>query len=525
MPAERISMHKFRDVLRLRDAGLSLRQIAASLDVSIGVVSKYLTLADARALTPQGAVSLDDDALTRLLDGHPNTSGVRLRAEPDFAYLHEQLKRKGVTLRLLWQEYLEQHPDDAYQYTQFCVRYQQFRQHLKLSMRQTHRAGDKLFVDYAGKTVRVFDVASATERDAQIFVAVLGASNYTFAEATWTQRSPDWIGSHARAFAFFQGVPALVVSDQLKSAVTGPHRYDPSVNRTYEEMARHYGTALLPARARKPKDKAKVEIGVQIVERWILARLRDRQFFSLRELNEAIALLLADLNARPFKKLPGSRVSAFERIEKPALRPLPQAAFEYADWVRARVGVDYHVEAHGCYYSVPYGFVRRVVDIRITATSVEILHANQRVALHARLSCVGGYCTNPDHRPEAHRAQASWSVAGMLEWAAGVGLSTHAVISRLLETRPHPEQCYRAYLGLRKLERRFEARRLEASCRRALAIGGVNVRSIESILTLGLDRIPLPDEVEPTALDLVHANVRGASYYESIPTTKEDRQC
>jgi transposase len=392
-------------------------------------------------------------------------------------------------------------------------------------MRQTHRAGDKLFVDYAGQTVGVVDPATGHHREAQIFVAVLGASNYTFAEATWTQRLPDWIGSHVRAFAFLGGVPALVVGDNLRSGVSTPHRYDPESNRTYEDLARHYGTALLPARPRAPRDKAKVEIGVQVVERWILARLRTRGFFSLAELNAAIADLLEDLNTRPFRKLPGSRRSTFDEIERAALRPLPPTTFEYCEWSSARVGIDYHVEVDRHYYSVPFALVRRQVDVRLTASSVEILHANRRVASHVRSRAAGRHSTHPDHMPKAHRAHAEWSPSRLLAWAVDIGAHTHTVVSHFLESRPHPEQGYRACLGLQRLAKRFDPERLDAACRRALALPEPTLRGIESILKLGLDRIPMPGDAESRDLDLMHENVRGAEYYRTHTPTQETPRC
>jgi transposase len=524
MPAERIPMRKVRDTLRLRAAGLSMRQIAASLVLSIGAVCKYLELAAAAGLSWPLPEGLDDAALERALFGQKTALPSRPYTEPDYAALHTQLKRKGVTLRLLWEEYREAHPFDSYQFTQFTVRFRAWQAHLKTSMRQTHTAGEKMFVDYAGPTVPVCDAAGQV-RYAQIFVAVLGASNYTYAEATWTQQLPDWIGSHCRAFSFFGGVSALVVPDNLLSGVTKPDRYDPVTNRTYQEMAEHYGTAVLPARPRKPRDKAKVEVGVQIVERWILARLRNQRFTSLSELNAEISRLLVSLNERPFKKLPGCRRSLFDELEREALRPLPDAPFVYGEWRRARVGIDYHLDVDGHFYSVPFSLARRVMDVRVTGTTVEIFDGSRRVASHQRSRRRGGHSTVAQHMPKAHRAHAEWSPARLLEWAGSVGPSTHRTVEHIFETRPHPEHGYRACLGLQRLAKRYDAERLEAACRRALAVGSPTRESIESILKLGLDRIPMAGEHESQDLDLMHENVRGADYYRAGSSGEEVLPC
>lgn len=524
MPAQRIPMRKLKDTLRLRAAGLTVRQISRSLRISTGVVSKYLQLAHRAGLSWPLPDHFDDATLERTIYGvAPHPTGASRFAEPDYAQMHEQLKRKGVTLRLLWEEYRAEHPDDGYQLTAFSARYREWERSLKRSMRQIHTAGDKLFVDYAGPTVTVFDAGQP--RQAQIFVAVLGASNYTFAEATWSQQMSDWIGSHVRALDFFGGVPALVVPDCLKSAVLRADRYEPQLQRTYEDLAAHYETAILPARPRKPKDKAKVEVGVQIVERWILARLRNTPFLSLAALNDRIRELVAELNERPFRKLPGCRRDLFERIEKPALRPLPPTRFEYCEWKTARVGIDYHVDVASHAYSVPHAFVRRVVDLRVTGTCIEVFHKGRRVAVHVRSSARGGHTTLPEHMPASHRAHREWTPASLLAWAASVGPSVYEVVAHTLESKPHPEQGYRSCLGLRSLAKRYGAERLEAACRRAVMIQGTSLESIGSILKLGLDRLPLVCDDEPRDLELVHENVRGADYYKSDESDEEVRPC
>jgi transposase len=525
MPRERISMRKFRDTLRLRyDAKLSYRQIAACLKLSVGVISKYLALAAAAGLSWPLPDSMDDAAISRAVMLTPASPPGGAYAEPDYAAIHTQLKRKGVTLRLLWEEYRQAHPEDGYQFTQFTVRFRQWQAHLTCSMRQTYRAAEKLFVDFSGATFPVLQVGGPA-RQAEIFIAVLGASRLTYAEATWTQSMPDWVGAHGRCFVYLGGVPELLVPDCLKSAVTKACRYDPKLNRTYEEMAGHYGTAILPARPRHPKDKAPAENGVLLVQRWILAKLRNQSFFSLAELNAAIAVLLEDLNARPFKRLPGSRRSLFDEIERGALRRLPSEPYAYGEWTNARVGIDYHVDLGGHFYSVPHRLVRRGVEARLTESIVAIFHGGARVASHPRSHRVGEHSTLPEHMPKAHREHSEWTPARLLAWAGECGPSTREVIAHTLEHKPHPEHGYRVCLGLKRLAKRYGEDRLEAACRRSVAIHAPTYASIESILKLGLDRIPMAGEAEPEGVDLVHENVRGAEYYSVGKDGEEVVRC
>ena len=504
-------MQQIKEVLRLRlEAGLAYSQIALACGLSKGVVSKYLSLAKAQGIgwpLPEG---LDEAQLESRLFGDKKRSGRFV--EPDFPAIHQELKRKGVTLQLLWSEYSAAHGDQAYRYSQFCEHYRRWAKRQKRSMRQLHRAGEKLFIDYCGPTVPIVDATTGELRQAQMFVAVLGASSYTYAEATWTQELPQWIASHQRAFEFFGGVVELLVPDNLRSAVTKACRYDPQPNATYQELARHYGCAILPARPYKPKDKSKAEIGVQVVERWILARLRHHTFFSLSELNEAIRDLLADLNERPFQKLPGSRKSAFESLDKPALKPLPDTPYEYAEWKQAKPGIDYHVEVDKRYYSVPHRWVGHVLDVRASTGAVEVFHKGQRIASHPR-SHTKLFSTLPEHMPSSHRQHWEWSPGRFLNWAKQIGPATLEVVKRQLQDLPHPEHGYRRCLGLLNHARRYGKERLEAACERALAIHSPSYRSVSSILKQGLDRQALPEEdPEQGALPL-HANVRGPGYY------------
>lgn len=513
MPVARVAMHKIKEVLRLRYiASLSQRQIAAALRLSNGVVAKYLAAAEHAGLTYPQLEQMDDAALARALWNSAPTAKA-LAALPDFASIHEQLKQKGVTRLLLWEEYRAAHPE-GYGYTQFCVLYQQWRKRLKLSMRQTHRAGEKLFLDYSGKTVPVIDATTGEAREAEVFVAVLGASNYTYAEATWTQNLADWTAATARALAFFGGVPHLLIPDNLKSAVTKACRYEPTLNRTYAELAAHYNCAVLPARPYKPRDKAKVETAVQVVQRWIIARLRHQTFFSLRDLNCAIRALLDALNTRPFKRLPGSRRSQFESLDHPALKPLPAKPYEHAEWKRVRVRLDYHIEVDRHFYSVPSALVTRQLDVRLTTSTVEVFHGSTRVASHPRSHARGSHTTEASHMPKAHRAHMEWTPGRFLTWAAAVGPSTRDVVRYLLFNKPHPEMGYRSCLGLLQLARRFGEARLEAACQRALLLGAPARRSVLSILERGLDAQPIPADETAASAQITHVNVRGATYYQ-----------
>ena len=504
-------MKKIIEVLRLKyEAKLSHAKIARACGLSKGAVSNYISLATAKGLTWPLPDGIDEASLEALL--FPTKAKPARFVEPDYFQIHQELKRKGVTLQLLWGEYAAVHEKQAYRYSQYCNRYRQWRVRQKRSMRQQHRAGEKLFIDYCGPTVDIVDRSSGEVRSAQIFVAVLGASSYTYAEATWTQSLPDWIASHQRALRFYGGAPALLVPDNLKSAVTRASRYAPEINATYAEMAAHYQTAVLPARPYKPKDKAKAEVGVQLVERWILARLRHHTFFSLAELNHAIAALLPQLNERPFQGREESRRDLFESIDRPALKPLPQNDYAYAEWRKAKPGIDYHVQVDQRFYSVPHALVGETLDLRITATTVEVLHKGRRVAAHPRHG-KGRFVTVTGHMPKSHLAYRDWSPGRFINWAGSIGPCTAQVIKRQLEDRPHPEHGYRACLGLLSLSRRYTRERLEKACARALSIRSVSYQSISSILKQGLDQQPLAQEEDAQGELPLHTNVRGAGYY------------
>ena len=505
-------MRQVREVLRLKWAcGLSDRKIAQSLRISRPTVAEYVRRAQAAGLSWPLPDSLDEATLERRLFATTHNPPALRYPPPDWPHVHRELRRKGVTLFLLWQEYKAATPEGV-QYSQFCAAYRQWAGRLDLVMRQSHRAGETLFVDYAGQTIPVVNPLTGEVHAAAIFIAVLGASNYTFAEATWSQSLPDWIGSHIRAFEALGGVPQVLVPDNLKAAVTRAHRYEPDLNRTYAELAQHYGVAVVPARAAKPRDKAKVEVGVQVVERWILARLRHHTFFALTEVNTALTTLLIDLNARPFKKLPGSRVRLFETLDRPALQPLPAQPYAYAEWKLVRVNIDYHVEVEGHYYSVPYSLVRQQLEARLSAQVVEIFHKGHRVASHQRSPYKGRHSTVAAHMPTAHRAYAEWTPQRLIRWAAKTGEATAQVVEAILAARPHPQQWFRACLGLMRLGKSYGEGRLEAACRRAVTLGACSYKSIESMLKHDLDRQPLPARrIAPPAIP--HDNIRGPQYY------------
>lgn len=514
MPGKRLSMRKIEEVLRLKfELGRSNREIGLSCGIGSSTVSEYIQRARSAGLSWPLPEEMSETALEQLLFPPPPPPG-SVRRMPDYAAIHRELQaRKHVTLHLLWQEYKEQQPD-GYQYSWFCQHYREWAGRLDVVMRHEHRAGEKMFVDYAGQTVNIIDRETGEMKPAQIFVAVLGASNYTYAEATFSQQLEDWIMSHVRAFSYFEGVPEVVVPDNLKSGVSKSCRYEPELNPTYQDLARHYRTAVLPARARKPRDKAKVEAGVLLVERWILARLRHHSFFSLAELNREIRQLLQVLNNKPFKKLPGSRQSRFDEIEKPALRPLPATPYELAHWKKATVHLDYHVEVEGHYYSVPYTLVRKQLEIRYTASTVECFHRGQRIASHLRNDDRGRHSTIREHMPANHRQYAEWSPERFKRWAAKIGPQTALLTETLLAQRTYPQQAYRMLLGILRLAKVYGEPRLESACERALHFNTLSYRSIESILKNNLDRRPLTTKTD-NSKPVQHSNIRGADYYTS----------
>jgi transposase len=515
MAARRLSMRKIKEVLRLHfEKGLSAREIARSLDVGRGTIQNYLHRAQQVGLSWSLAPEIDEATLERQLFPSLHPVAQEKRQMPPMEYLHQELKKKGVTLQLLWHEYKEKCPE-GYQYSQFCRLYHQWAEKIDPCLRQEYRAGEKLFVDYAGQTMEITAPETGEIRETQIFVATLGASNYTFAEATLSQDLPSWIQSHVHAFEFFQGVTEILVPDNLKDAVTRSCRYEPDLNASYRELAEHYGAVIIPARVAKPRDKAKVESGVLQVERWVLAPLRHRTFFSLADLNEAIQKQLTFLNNRPFEKLQATRKSLFETLEKPVLKPLPIHRYVFAEWRTARVNIDYHIEVDRHYYSVPYQLIHEKVEVRLTEAAVEVFLKNQRIASHLRSHLPGKYSTLPEHMPKSHQKHLQWTPSRLIQWARTIGPQTQKLLAFILENRPHPEQGYRSCLGVLRLKKRYTPERLEAACARALVFKAYSYKNVESILKSGLDQQPLPVTSAQTPLSRVeHSNLRGREYYQ-----------
>lgn len=507
-------MRKIKELIRLHSLGLTQQQIARSCNMAQSTVSAQLKAAHAAGLRWPDIADWDDRRVEEALYPAAADPPTYHRLEtPDYAAIHHELQtNKHVTLQLLWEEYRQAHPD-GYRYSRFCELYQRWRKKLEVVLRQEHRAGEKLFVDYAGDMVSIHDAITGEVRQASVFVAVQGASSYTYAEATWSQSLPDWIGAHIHAFEFFGGLTEIVVPDNTKTGVSKSCRYEPDLNPTYQEMATHYGVAVVPARRLKPRDKAKVEAGVLLVERWIMAALRKRRFHSLGELNSAIADLLVRLNERHFRKRDGSRKSLFETLDRPALRPLPAERYEFGQWRTARVNIDYHVEVDHHYYSVPYQLTGEVVDVRAGAATVEIFHRGVRIASHARSSNLHKATTIHEHRPKAHQRHLEWTPSRLIQWAETVGAATAELFEKIMAAKPHPEMGYRSCLGVLRLGKQYSLARLEAAARRALNLRACSYQSVKSILQRDLDRLPAEPPPRPQP-PLEHPNIRGAEYFE-----------
>jgi transposase len=509
-----VTMRKLKEILRLKyGCSPGHRQIARSLSISPPAVSRYTNRARQLGITDWPlAAKWDDISLSRAF--HQTKVKTKINSIPDWSQLYQELKHKTVTLQLLWEEYIERHPAGHYSYTHFCRLYKAWLKCQKPSMRQQHKAGEKLFVDYCGPTMNIIDPSTGEYRTAQIFVAVMGASDYSFAEATWSQCLEDRVMSHARCFTFLGGVPELVIPDNLKSGVTKACRYEPDLNPTCQQLAAHYNTVVVPARPYKPKDKSKAEVGVQIVERWIMARLRHEIFFSLRQLNERIRELLVDLNGRPMKKQPGSRQSQFETLDKPALKSLPSMASIYTQVKRVRVHLDYHVETENHYYSVPHSLIKQKLEAHITGQLVTLYHQGQQVAVHPRSSHVGRHTTVEAHMPVAHQKQHQWSPQRFERWARDIGPATEKLVSQFRHAKKHPEQSYRVCLGLLSPAKKYSSERLEAACYRALAMGITRLAGIRSVLEKGLESQPLPGTQTDRLVNIEHKNIRGNHYYQ-----------
>jgi transposase len=530
MARKAVSMRKARDILRLRhEIGLGVRQIARSLRVSHGTVVNYLVRAEAAGLGWPLAAEIDEQELEGLLFSSQKSPQEARRPLPAMEEIHKELRGrrrcKGVTLQLLWEEYRAQYPG-GYGYTQFCEYYKRFVSTLEPALRQPYKAGEKLFVDWAGETIPVVDASSGEVWRAHLFVAALGASNYTYTEAFENTQLTSWIEAHIHAWEFYGGVASVTVPDNEKTAVTRPCHYEPALHRTYEEMAEHYGTVIIPARPGEPRDKAKVEAAVENAERRILAVLRHETFFSLVELNQAIRKLLVDLNARPFQKMPGSRAELFQELDQPALLPLPAGRYQMGIWRDAKANIDYHVQVDWHCYSVPYQLANQPVEVRLGVRTVEIFYRGKRVAVHERSHKRGGHTTDGAHRPESHKRHLEWTPGRLVRWSSKeVGPQCGQVVATLLESKPHPEQGYRACLGIMRLGRHYGAERLEAACRRAVLLDVCTYRSIKSILATATERRPVPssDETAPGPR-IVHENLRGRDYYAPAEPARDPQE-
>jgi len=489
--------------------GASARKVAAVLGVSKSAAGDYMLRARAAGLTWPLPTELDDDAaLEARLFPHEKAQPPQ-RVEPDWAKVHAELRRKGVTKALLWEEYRSVNVE-GYQYSQFCERYARWAGRVNVTMRQDHRAGEKMFVDFSGDGIGLIDEQTGEVRKAKLFVAVLGGSNLTYVEAVLDESLPTWTRCHVNAFAYFAGVPELLVPDNLKSGVDRPNRYDALINRTYDDLARHYDTAVMPARARKPRDKAKAEQGVLLAQRWIIAALRNRRFTNINEIADAIEPLMEKLNNKPMRLLRKSRRQLFEEVERSTLKPLPDKQYEFATWARARVNIDYHIAFEGHFYSAPHQLVKEQLEVRATATTVELLLRNRRVASHARSYVRGGTTTQDAHMPAAHHEYKQWTPSRIEAWAAKSGPSVAAVARSIMESKSHPALGYRACLGIIRLGDRYGMDRLEKVCARAIELRACTYRNIDSMLRHNRDRVA--DERVEAALP-THGNVRGAAYF------------
>jgi transposase len=506
-------MKDIRSILRLtHESGLSVREVSERLGLSKSTVSTYLLRAREAGLDgwpmPEGCG--DDAALERRLFrqmGRPP----RDTTEPDWQLISREMKRKSVTLLLLWQEYREAHPD-GFGYTWFCDKFGAHEKRANPAYRHRHSAGAEMQTDYAGQTIPLIDPDTGEVHAAQLFVAVLGASSYTFAVASLHQQLPDWIDGQVRALEYFGGTPGSIVCDNLKAGVAKALWFEPTLTATFAAMAEHYDTTVLPTRPAKPRDKGKVEGAVLIVERWIIARLRNQQFFDLGVLNAEIAKLLEMLNGKIMRHVGRSRREMFEEIERATLRPLPVERFEYAEWKTAKVHPDYHVAVDRNFYSVPHGLIGKKVDVRLTQRVVEIFHDHKRVASHMRSSQRWFHITVNAHMPKAHQRYADRTPASLIERAARMGTNVQILVERMMSDRRHPEQGYRSAMGILSLGRGYGPARLDAACDRALAIEAITYASVLSILKSGLDQAsPVTEPNRPTPS---HGNIRGAVYYQ-----------
>ena len=508
----RKTMRRIKECFRLSyESGLNQTQIARALSIGRSTVWDYLKKFEESGLSWEEASGWREEELDKRLFTRPGTPAGR--ALPDFQYIHKELRRPGVTLQLLWEEYKSEN-SDGYGYSRFCMLYREWRKKLKIYMRQVHVGGDKVFVDYSGKKPCIYDPKAGEKKEVELFVMAWGASHYLYAEAQQSQKSKDWIMGHVRGFEYFGCVPRLIVPDNLKSAVTKACWYDPDINQSYTKLAEHYGIGVLPARPARPKDKPKVENGVQIIQRWIVARLRNRRFYSLAELNKAIRELLDEANHKPMQKLKKSRFELFEELDRPNAGKLPNDRHIYHEWLKCKVGFDYHIEVDKHYYSVLYQYYGKQVDIRITERTIEVFYKNERICIHQRDMRKYKYTTLTEHMPSSHRKVSQWTPARLINWGRNIGLHTGNLIERIILSKSHPEQGFRPARGIIRLGAIYGNSRLETACAIAGRYGLLRVRQVNDILKNGRDRI-FDSPGESRTVNNTE-NIRGKTYYETV---------
>jgi len=511
MPQERLTMRKIKEVLRLKyEAGLSNRAIAGACNISNSTVGQYLRRAKAAGVGwPLGELS--EDELYQKLFGEPEPEPEKVKPLPDWEEVRKELRQKGVTLRLIWIEYLEKHPD-GYKHAQFGEYYRRWQKaHDEPSMHNTHVGGERMQVDYAGLKIPIADPETGEVSQASVFVAVLPASNYTYAEVQSSENQCNWNNGHVRAIEFFGGVVRIVVPDNLKTGVQKPNYYEPDINPSYQELAEHYQFAVLPTRVKKPKDKGKVENGVQNVERWVIAPLRKRTFFSLAEVNRAIREQLDQLNNKVMLAVGRTRRQEFEDIDRPNLRPLPEKPYEYAIRKTVRVNIDYHVEFEKHLYSVPHSLIHQEVELHATEHMLEIFHKGKSVAVHPRSFKPGHFSTLHEHMPPNHQFVDQVNAKQLLHWAETVGPQTAALVDATLKSRPYPEQAYRSCLGILSLAKKHPQAQMEQACQAALEAKIYSYKAVKEELDWLAKQAASP--VTPETLP-AHANIRGHEYYQ-----------
>jgi transposase len=509
-------MKRVREALRLYEkCGLSLRKTAQALSVSRPVLTDYLTRCREHEISYDKACELTDAQLSSVFQTDITQKNTHyqtlLGLFPEYA---RELSRLGVTRQFLWEEYRNDH-NGTYSYSQFCYHFQQWNDKQEVSMVIEHKAGDKLYVDYTGKKLQLVDYKTGEITPVEIFVATLGASKLIYAEAVRSQKKQDFIQAQVNTLEYIGGVPQAIVPDCLKSAVSKGHRYEPDINPEYQKFAEHYETTILAARPYKPKDKAVVEGAVKIVYQCIFAPLRDRVFHTIDELNVAIREELEKLNNRVMQQYKKSRWEMFHDIEKEYLSPLPVETYQYQEYRRLKVQCNYHVylstDKH--YYSVPYSYLGKHVELFYTPTSVEIFHNNQRIALHRRNQHTYGYTTVHEHLPPQHRYKDNWNSEKLLSWGESIGRHVRDVVDTILSRKTHPEQGFKSCMGILNLTKKYDHTRLDKACQKALMYEYVSYKGIENMLKNGVEE-NMQQELFKEYTHGIHENVRGQKYYK-----------